>query len=49
MALTMFSSLSSLPYLPTIAPNFESSFLSSLLSLVLDCPTLNTLGESVSS
>jgi hypothetical protein len=49
IAPTMFNSLSSLPYLLIIAPNFKSSFLSSLLSLVLDCPTLNALGESVSS
>jgi hypothetical protein len=45
---TMSSSLSSLPCLPAAALNFKSSFLSSLLSLVLDCPTLNTLGESIS-
>jgi hypothetical protein len=47
-ALTMSGSLSSLPCLLTAAPNFKSSFLSSLLSLVLDCPTLNALGESIS-
>jgi hypothetical protein len=47
-ALTMSSSLSSLPRLLTTAPNFKSFFLSSLLSLVLDCPILNTLGESIS-
>jgi hypothetical protein len=47
-ALTMSSSLSSLPCLLTTAPNFESSFLSSLLSLVLDYPTLNALRESIS-
>jgi hypothetical protein len=43
------SSLSSLPRLSTTAPNFKSFFLSSLLSLVLDYPTLNALGESISS
>jgi hypothetical protein len=48
MALTMSGSLSSLPRLLTTAPNFKSSFLSSLLSLVLDYPTLNALGESIS-
>jgi hypothetical protein len=45
---TMSSSLSSLPCLSTAALNFKSSFLSSLLSLVLDYPTLNALGESIS-
>jgi hypothetical protein len=49
MALTMSGSLSSLPRLLTTAPNFKSSFLSSLLSLVLDYPTLNALEESISS
>ena len=49
MALIVFSSLFSLLYLLTTALNFESSFLSSLLSLVLDCPILNALGESISS
>jgi hypothetical protein len=44
----MSGSLSSLPRLSTTASNFESSFLSSLLSLVLDYPTLNALGESIS-
>jgi hypothetical protein len=48
-ALTMSSSFSSLPRLPAAAPNFKSFFLSSLLSLVLDYPTLNALGESISS
>jgi hypothetical protein len=47
-ALTMSGSLFSLPCFPIMAPNFESSFLSSLLSLVLDCPTLNALRESIS-
>jgi hypothetical protein len=46
--LTMSGSLSSLPRLSAAAPNFKSSFLSSLLSLVLDYPTLNALGESIS-
>jgi hypothetical protein len=45
----MSSSLFSLPRLLIIAFNFKSSFLSSLLSLVLDYPTLNALGESISS
>ena len=49
IALIVFSFLFSLLYLLIIAFNFKSSFLSSLLSLVLDCPTLNTLKESVSS
>jgi hypothetical protein len=48
-ALTIFSSLSSLLYLLIAAPNFKSSFLSSLLSLVLNCPTLNALRESISN
>jgi hypothetical protein len=48
-ALTMSSSLSSLPRLLTAAPNFKSSFLFSLLSLVLDYSTLNALRESISS
>jgi hypothetical protein len=43
------SSLSSLPCLPITALNFKSSFLSFLLSLVLDYPTLNALRESISS
>jgi hypothetical protein len=47
-ALTVSSSLFSLPRLPATALNFKSSFLSSLLSLVLDCPTLNALGEFIS-
>jgi hypothetical protein len=49
MALIMFSSLFSLLCLLITAPNFKSSFLSSLLSLVLDCPTLNALREFISS
>jgi hypothetical protein len=46
---TMSGSLSSLLCLSAAALNFKSFFLSSLLSLVLDCPTLNALGESISS
>jgi hypothetical protein len=48
IAPTMSGSLFSLPRLLTTAPNFKSSFLSSLLSLVLDYPTLNALRESIS-
>jgi hypothetical protein len=48
-ALIVFSSLFSLPYLLITALNFKSSFLSFLLSLVLDCPTLNALRESIFS